>query len=103
LGSAAIHPKVAALRATHPREGYWFPGVDRGHVSAKAVSRTTTKLMRKVGVGASLHQARHWYGTSVLRTSGGNLRVAQDLLRHASIATTAGYTLITSIECSVAS
>jgi integrase/recombinase XerD len=92
------HPKVAALAATHPREGFWFPGVDHGHVSAKAVSQTTTKLMKKIGIGASLHQARHWYGTNVLRTSGGNLRVAQELLRHASIATTAGYTFITSIE-----
>jgi site-specific recombinase XerC len=54
--------------------------------------------MKRQGLPASLHQARHWYGTNVLRSSGGNLRVAQELLRHASPATTAGYTFITSIE-----
>jgi integrase len=38
------------------------------------------------------HQLRHWFGTNVLRAADGNLRVAQERLRHASPASTAIYT-----------
>lgn len=50
--------------------------------------------MRRAEIPGSAHSLRHWYGTNVLRASGGNLRIAQELLRHANIQTTTIYTLI---------
>ncbi|HET6215358.1 MAG TPA: tyrosine-type recombinase/integrase [Micromonosporaceae bacterium] len=41
-----------------------------------------------------LHRFRHWYGTTVQRAQG-DLRVTQELMRHASPATTAGYAKVT--------
>lgn len=98
LAMVPLHPRVDALRDRHPRVGFWFPGVENGHVRARAVSLTVSKHMKRQGLPFSLHRARHWYGTNVLRASGGNLRVAQLCLRHANPATTAGYTLINDDE-----
>jgi integrase/recombinase XerD len=50
--------------------------------------------LRRAGVAASAHQLRHWFGTQTLRAAGGNLRTAQELLRHADANTTAGYTKV---------
>jgi integrase/recombinase XerD len=58
--------------------------------------RRMTGPMRAVGSAASPHQLRHWYGTNVLLAAGGNLRVAQELLRHANLNATAIYTRVTS-------
>lgn len=93
LAMVPTHPNVWALAQGRP-DDYWFPGADHGHVSAHTVSGTVTRHLKKQGIPGSLHRARHWYGTQVLRSSGGNLRVAQELLRHADPSTTAGYTMI---------
>jgi integrase/recombinase XerD len=98
LAMVPTHAKVLALRSSHPRHGFWFPGVDHGHVNSQTVSQVTAAHLRREGLPTSIHKARHWFGTNVLRSAGGNLRVAQELLRHANIATTAGYTFITSTE-----
>lgn len=99
LAMVPTHPQVELLRRAYPAAGYWFPG-RRGHahVLPKSVSTTVTLHLRQQGIPSTLHRARHWYGTNVLRASGGNLRVAQLCLRHASPATTAGYTLINDDE-----
>ena len=47
----------------------------------------------RAGVDGTAHQLRHWYGTSLVR-SGTDIRVAQTLMRHASLATTALYVAI---------
>ncbi|HEY9523482.1 MAG TPA: tyrosine-type recombinase/integrase [Thermopolyspora sp.] len=41
-----------------------------------------------------LHRLRHWYGTTLQR-QGGDIRVTQECLRHASITSTQIYTLVT--------
>jgi integrase/recombinase XerD len=101
LAMIPTHPRVWALAAGRP-DGYWFPGSDHGHILAHTPSGTVTKYLAREGIPGSLHKARHWYGTNVLRSSGGNLRVAQELLRHASPATTAGYTFVEDYERSAA-
>ena len=42
-----------------------------------------------------LHRLRHWYGTTIQQL-GGDIRVTQECLRHASLASTQGYTLVAS-------
>jgi site-specific recombinase XerC len=47
--------------------------------------------LRSVGVDATAHQLRHWFGTTVYARSK-DLRLTQELMGHASRATTAIYT-----------
>jgi integrase/recombinase XerD len=50
------------------------------------VSRHFTRL----GIDGSSHRNRHLYGTELLR-GGANLRVVQELMRHADLTTTVRY------------
>lgn len=95
-----LHPYIAELAADFPRWGYWFESYTRAGqpVTAKSVCTVISKLMDRAEVDATAHQLRHWYGTEVLRAAGGNTRVAQELLRHESLATTAGYTFVDPTE-----
>ena len=94
-----LHPLVAAEAAKYP-QGWWFPSsrTASGHVHAKSVSTVMGQALERAGVQATPHQLRHYFGTEVFRSSGGNLRVAQELLRHASPATTALYTKVDDAE-----
>ncbi|MDP9222278.1 MAG: tyrosine-type recombinase/integrase [Actinomycetota bacterium] len=88
-----LHPELAALARGLPEVDYWFPGRDSGHVSGAWVSACITRALRAVGSNATAHQLRHSFGTAVLRSSR-DLRVTQELLRHASPASTAVYTAV---------
>ena len=91
-GWVALHPAMAAAL------GQWSPIGPLWVVSYAQVTEQTNKWLHAAGIDSTLHTVRHWFGTNVLRASGGNLRVAQECLRHASPATTAVYTLVTSDE-----
>jgi integrase/recombinase XerC len=56
------------------------------------VSRVIREHMQACGVNGSAHQLRHTFATAVYRRSGGDLRMTQELLGHASPSTTAIYT-----------
>lgn len=87
-----LHPDVAAIARAMPRRGWWFPlpsGGDRPR-SSKSVSRTIGRTMRRLEVHGTAHSLRHWYATNLLR-SGADIRVVQDLMRHATLSTTEGY------------
>lgn len=87
---------IRSLAATMPQEGYWFPS-GGGHIKANSASDTVGKAMRRAGVQGSAHSLRHYYGTQLLRR-GANLRVVQELMRHANLATTAIYTEVDESE-----
>lgn len=61
-------------------------------ISPHRVSATCNAYLAEINAGATLHQLRHRFGTQALRLSGGDLRLTQELLGHASPATTAIYT-----------
>lgn len=73
-----------------------------GHASPGGLSTVLSDAFKRAGVDATAHQLRHWFGTNVLR-AGGNLRVAQELLRHSSPAITARYTQVDDTERRAAS
>lgn len=86
------HPHVWELAQHYPRRGPWFPGRAKGapSITPHAVSVSVARLFTRLGIDGSVHRCRHYYGTTLLR-GGANLRVVQTLMRHDSLATTAGY------------
>jgi integrase/recombinase XerD len=89
------HPFIWAAAADMPRRGFWFPTrAMEGHILGDSVSTAIRRDLLRVGIEGHAHQLRHTFGTQVLKSSGGNLRVAQELLGHANPASTAVYTLV---------
>lgn len=78
-----------------PRRGFIFLR-ERGHGpnTPSRVSNLANAHLRACGLDETLHQLRHWFGTETLESSGGHLRVVQELLGHASPSTTAVYAAI---------
>jgi site-specific recombinase XerC len=84
---------VAELHlAGMPRAGYIFrradgrPGANRPAV----ISHATAAYLHESGIDATIHQARHRFGTKTYQAKK-DLRLVQDLMGHADPATTAGY------------
>lgn len=61
-------------------------------------TRTVNYFISSMGLkGVSLHRFRHWFGTEIQKRYK-DLRVTQELLGHASPATTAGYALVAATQ-----
>ena len=86
------HPDIWEMAGRYPREGYWFLGRD-GHISAPTITIQVSELFSSLGISGSIHRCRHTYGTRLLR-GGTHIRIVQQLMRHASLATTAAYTAV---------
>lgn len=85
-------PLIDALHSLgFTAHGAVFRGEDGAQLTAGRVSHLLRSHMHNCGVIASGHQLRHAYGTEVYRRSSNDIRMTQDLLGHASPATTAGY------------
>lgn len=86
------HPLLWELAQVMPRTGWWFPSPHRNkeHIHPATVTRKITALFRTLGIDGSTHRTRHSYCTNLMR-AGVALRIIQELARHESLATTAGY------------
>lgn len=85
------HPVLWGLAKSYPRRGFWFPSdTDAGHVTGHSVTMRVSRHFHRLGIEGSSHRNRHLYGTELLR-SGANLRVVQELMRHADLSTTVRY------------
>ncbi|MGG7509445.1 tyrosine-type recombinase/integrase [Plantibacter sp. YIM 135249] len=71
--------------------GYFFPGQIDGHLSAGYVSKLVSGALP---AGVTGHMLRHWFAGKAYRASGNDIRAVQELLGHASVATTQIYTAI---------
>ena len=89
-----IHQEVAALVVHRPAAGWWFPSPYGGHVQPGSLSAVVSKFFSSLGIKGSIHRVRHNFGTDLVE-AGNDLRVVQELMRHSSLATTEGYTLVT--------
>lgn len=88
-----LHPMLIEQAYRMPRQGWWFPGRDGGHQRRESVGGTIKEAMIRAGVAGSAHQLRHWFGTTLV-DEGVDLRTTQELMRHASLLSTQGYTLV---------
>lgn len=77
-----------------PKRGIVFKRHDgrRGPNTAATISHLASEFFDSIGVDATIHMCRHRYATVALEACGGDLRVVQELLGHASPSTTAVYT-----------
>lgn len=75
------------------RTGWCSPLLDgrSGHIPAWLVSKLAGEHLHDCGIPMSLHNLRHWFGTSSWRESR-DLRLVQEWMGHADPKTTAGYT-----------
>lgn len=99
-GTVPLHPLIAAVSATMPAHGWWFPTYTGnrngpvGPILGRSVSSIVSAAMRRAGIPrGTAHRLRHWYATHLV-DGGTDLATAQSLLRHASIATTQLYVLV---------
>jgi integrase/recombinase XerC len=92
------HPVIWAAMVVLP-DGPVALTTDGIRADPKYVSiRAAVYFRRKLGMpGVALHRARHWYGTNLYRATK-DIRRTQELMRHASPATTAIYTLVSDEE-----
>lgn len=90
-----IHECLVPIIESFPRRGYWFPSPANPArpVLGNSVSTVISEAFARVGSNATAHQIRHWYATELL-LSGTDIRVVQELMSHASLATTAIYTQV---------
>lgn len=63
-------------------------------INPKKISEYACAEMRRVAVDKKFHSCRHYFATSAMKVSGGDLLVVRDLMRHSSVATTQQYTLL---------
>lgn len=101
-GQAAVlptHPVLWALAQNYPRRGYWFPSsrTATGHMTGHNVTMRISRHFTALGIDGSSHRNRHLYGTNLLR-QGTNLRVVQELMRHADLGTTLLYLGVDELE-----
>jgi len=90
-----LHPVLLDEAEHYPSRGYWFPSPYRLGMPVKgaSVSNVISDAFARIGVDATAHQLRHWFGSSLIE-GGVDIRVVQELMRHRSLNTTAIYTRV---------
>ena len=91
-----LHPLIAA-EAEHYGPGWWFTQYvpnrlsrSGGHILGGSVTRIVGDAMTRAGIPGTAHSLRHYFASELLR-QGADVRVIQQLMRHASLATTERY------------
>lgn len=100
-----LHPQLLELVDRYPPTGWWFPSPYNneqfpeggGHILMASASDRVSKAIRAAGVTdrrITGHSLRHFLATTLLK-EGVPIRVVQEILGHASLATTQLYADVT--------
>jgi integrase/recombinase XerD len=89
------HPLIAECATRMPARGWWYPSPrdPTRHVRRETAWKWMSDALAAADCAASPHRCRHFFGSQALAACG-NLETTRQLLRHRSIASTIGYTLI---------
>jgi integrase/recombinase XerD len=104
----AITDALTEILDRYPTHGWWFPSPYKnklfpnggGHILMASASDAVSKAIRRAGImdrRLTGHSLRHYLATTMLR-NGAPIRVVQETLGHASLATTQLYTAVTPEE-----
>lgn len=98
-----LHPDLLDALRRHglPRTGHLFVRPRGQPYTPSMVSREINLYLHSIGVDATAHQLRHWFGTHAYRQCR-DLRTVQELLGHASPTTTAIYTAASPLDARTA-
>ena len=67
------------------------------NVTSNKLSKMASEEMKRLGIETkTFHACRHYFATTMLEKSGGDLLAVRDLMRHSSVATTQVYTQLAS-------
>ena len=91
-----LHPVIAELAKTMPSDSWWFPARcgRTEHISGASVTNLITLAKKRAGIRdprLTPHSLRHSFGSDLME-EGIDIRVIQELMMHASLATTQIYT-----------
>jgi integrase len=87
-----VHPEIWARVGPLP-PGPLLPGYDG--LPVRSLPVLARRHFDRIGLpGLHLHMLRHWFATMLLR-GGTDIRTVQELMRHSSLTTTAGYLYVT--------
>lgn len=93
IGLVPMAPQLWSVIAPLPA-GVLVVGARGRPLTAQMLTQMQHKVWRRIGQpGQHLHRFRHWCGTTIQRATG-NIRVTQKVLRHVSVRSTEGYTMV---------
>lgn len=101
LATVPMAPQLWDAIRTRP-SGLLVTGARGRPLTAQMITQMQRRVWDRIGQpNQRLHRFRHWCGTQIQRQTG-NIRITQQVLRHSSVRSTEGYTLVTPAELQTA-
>jgi integrase/recombinase XerC len=98
-----LHPEtLSALRCLPmPKSGPLFTRTRGGRFTPPTMSAAISAYLEELGIKATAHQARHWFGTGIYANTH-DIRLTQELMGHQSPQTTSIYVAWAAVDAAPA-